>query len=67
MGLRYDKVSLRLDYTDDFSAAAPGMWAGGKHLSWQFLPIDKREERLITLLRWWNEDNTPESVNLDIG
>lgn len=67
MSRRYDKIVVRMEYTEDFSSAAPGMWAGGKHLSWQFLPLDTREERIATLLRWWHEDNTPAYTNLDIG
>lgn len=56
-----------MDYTEDFAPVANGTWGGGLNLSWQFLPIDKREERIATLLRWWHEDNTPTEVNLDIG
>ena len=67
MSRRYDKVTIRVDYTEDFAPVAAGKWAGGLNISWQFLPIDTREERLATLLRWWNEDNTPAYTNLDIG
>jgi len=64
---RYDRVSIRMDYSEDFAPVANGTWGGGLNLSWQFLPIDKREDRLAVLLRWWTEDNTPAEANLDIG
>ncbi len=68
MSRRYDKVSIRLDYTEDFAPVAAGQWAGGLNLSWQFLPIDTREERLAILLKWWREDHPlPEYANLDIS
>ena len=63
MSVRYDRVSIRMDYSEDFGPANPR----NANVSWQFLPIDKRQERLATLLRWWHEDNTPASVDLDIG
>lgn len=67
MSRRYDRIAIRMDYSEDFAPVASGTWGGGLNLSWQFIPIDKREERLQTLIRWWHEDNTPASVNLDIG
>lgn len=65
MSRRYDLVQIRIPYSEDF-AGTPGHWAD-RALSWQFLPIDTRAERLKVLLRWWAEDNTPAEANLDIG
>ena len=67
MSRRYDRVTIHAEYTEDFSAPAPGM-QGKRALTWAFLPIDKREERINTLLRWYEEDHPlPQSIMVDIG
>lgn len=66
MSRRYDRVTIHAEYQEDFSSPTPGM-QGKRAITWAFLPIDKKAERLAILWRWWAEDNTPESVNLDIG
>lgn len=54
---RFDRVSVRLDYTEGFAPVQNGTHAGALHYSWQFLPVDTREERLAVLLKWWAEDH----------
>lgn len=63
MSVRYDRIAIRMEYTDDFGSLPSSKSA----VTWQFLPIDKREARLAILLKWWHEDNTPAEANLDIS
>jgi hypothetical protein len=61
MSLRYDRVTISMEYSADFSAPAPGM-QGRRNVTWAFLPIDKKAERLATLLRWNAEDAAEDTL-----
>lgn len=63
MSIRYDKVTIHMEYSEDFSAPAPGM-QGRRNVTWAFLPIDKKAERIATLIRWNAEDVAEEPVTL---
>lgn len=67
MSRRYDRIAISMEYSEDFSSPAPGM-QGRRNVTWAFLPIAEKEERLRTLYRWYEEDNPlPQSITVDIG
>jgi len=66
VGIRYDRVTIRMEFSDDFSSPAPGM-SPRNEVTWAFVVTDKMAERIRTLVKWnWEDSVSGEPMRLDM-
>jgi len=65
LSVRYDRVTIRMEYTEDFSSPAPGR-PGADHITWAFVVTPDKLDRIRTLVAW-NHEDTPKDMTGYMG